>query len=108
LHKCNTLTLYHPQLACCTVQFLEKEQALTKEVVGLLLRIWPKVNSSKEILFLDEIEEILDEIDPEEFKKIQVPLFKRIGQCVASMNFQVYTAVVLYFTGCRTGSKLLE
>ncbi|RUS21281.1 armadillo-type protein, partial [Endogone sp. FLAS-F59071] len=60
LHKCKSLTLYHPQLAYCVVQFLEKDPALTDEVITGLLRYWPKVNSPKEVMFLNEIEEILD------------------------------------------------
>lgn len=32
LHKVKSLVLYHPQLAYCVVQFLEKDQTLTQEV----------------------------------------------------------------------------
>lgn len=32
LHKVRSLTMYHPQLAYCIVQFLEKDAALTEEV----------------------------------------------------------------------------
>lgn len=32
LHKVKSLSLYHPQLAYCVVQFLEKDQTLTEEV----------------------------------------------------------------------------
>lgn len=32
LHKVRSLSLYHPQLAYCIVQFLEKDAALTEEV----------------------------------------------------------------------------
>jgi serine/threonine-protein phosphatase 2A regulatory subunit B' len=32
LHKAKGLSLYHPQLAYCIVQFLEKDAALTEEV----------------------------------------------------------------------------
>lgn len=32
LHKARSLTLYHPQLAYCVVQFLEKDPTLTEEV----------------------------------------------------------------------------
>ncbi|KAJ3118572.1 hypothetical protein HDU96_000524 [Phlyctochytrium bullatum] len=72
LHKAKSLTLYHPQLAYCVVQFLEKDPSLTEEVVCGLLRYWPKVNSPKEVMFLNEIEEILDVIEPQEFQKVQV------------------------------------
>jgi len=36
LHKARSLTLYHPQLAYCVVQFLEKDPALTEEVCSKL------------------------------------------------------------------------
>ncbi|CAO3688368.1 unnamed protein product [Umbelopsis vinacea] len=89
LHKVKSLSLYHPQLAYCVVQFLEKDQSLTEEVVLGLLRYWPKVNSPKEVMFLHEIEEILDLIEPNEFRKIMKPLFQRLALCVSSSHFQV-------------------
>lgn len=36
LHKVKSLSMYHPQLAYCIVQFLEKDAALTEEVRSLL------------------------------------------------------------------------
>lgn len=56
-----------------------------------LLRYWPKVNSPKEVMFLHEIEEILDLIEPNEFRKIMKPLFQRLALCVSSSHFQVRT-----------------
>ena len=35
-----------------------------------LLRYWPKVHSPKEVMFLNELEEILDVIEPAEFQKV--------------------------------------
>lgn len=89
LHKVKGLALYHPQLAYCVVQFLEKDAQLTEEVVIGLLRFWPKVNSPKEVMFLNEIEEILDVIEPTEFQKVMVPLFKQLARCFSSQHFQV-------------------
>ena len=89
LHKVKGLALYHPQLAYCVVQFLEKDASLTQEVVAGLLKYWPKVNSPKEVMFLNEIEEILDVIEPAEFQKIMEPLFTQLARCVSSQHFQV-------------------
>lgn len=89
LHKVKSLSLYHPQLAYCVVQFLEKDQALTDEVITGLLRYWPKINSPKEVMFLHEIEEILDLVEPNEFQKVMKPLFQRLALCVSSQHFQV-------------------
>ena len=46
-------------------------------------------------MFLNELEEILDVIEPLEFTKIMVPLFKKLAQCVSSLHFQVRP---VYFT----------
>lgn len=40
-------------------------------------------------MFLNELEEILDVIEPAEFNKIMVPLFKQLAKCVSSPHFQV-------------------
>ncbi|CAO3563196.1 unnamed protein product [Mortierella alpina] len=97
LHKAKSLTLYHPQLAYCVVQFLEKDPALTEEVIHGLLRFWPKVNSPKEVMFLNEVEEILDVIEPLEFVKIEGPLFTQIARCVSSPHFQVAERALYYW-----------
>jgi len=97
LHKVKSLALYHPQLAYCVVQFLEKDPSLTEEVICGLLRYWPKVNSPKEVMFLNEIEEILDVIEPQEFVKVQIPLFQQIARCVSSPHFQVAERVLYYW-----------
>ncbi|OBZ86659.1 Serine/threonine-protein phosphatase 2A regulatory subunit delta isoform [Choanephora cucurbitarum] len=96
LHKVKSLVLYHPQLAYCVVQFLEKNHALAPEVITGLLRYWPKVNSPKEIMFLNELEEILDVIDNTEFQQVMIPLFTKLGQCVSNTHFQVAERA-LYF-----------
>jgi serine/threonine-protein phosphatase 2A regulatory subunit B' len=89
LHKAKSLALYHPQLAYCVVQFLEKDAGLTEEVLLGLLRYWPKVNSPKEVMFLNEVEEIMDVIDATEFAKIMQPLFQQLSRCINSQHFQV-------------------
>jgi len=96
LHKAKSLSVYHPQLAYCIVQFLEKDPQLTEAVLTGVLKFWPKVNSPKEVLLLNEVEEILDVIEPEEFVKIQGVLFSKLAACVGSAHFQVAERA-LYF-----------
>ena len=69
---------------------------MSQAVIISLLRFWPKVHSPKEVMFLNELEEILDVIEPQEFQKVMVPLFKRIAACVSSPHFQVAERA-LYF-----------
>lgn len=97
LHKVKSLSMYHPQLAYCVVQFLEKDGSLAEEVVLGLLKYWPKVNSPKEVMFLSEVEEILDVIDPAEFQKIQIPLFQQLARCINSQHFQVAERALYYW-----------
>ena len=42
-------------------------------------------------MFLNELEEILDVIEPSEFVKVMDPLFRRLARCVSSPHFQVDT-----------------
>ncbi|CAK5024221.1 unnamed protein product [Meloidogyne enterolobii] len=96
LHKAKYLNAYHPQLAYCIVQFIDKDPSLTVAVVMALLKYWPKVHSPKEVMFLNELEEILDVIEPTEFKKVMIPLFYQLARCVSSPHFQVAERA-LYF-----------
>ncbi|CAG0915058.1 unnamed protein product [Notodromas monacha] len=97
LHKVKSLSVYHPQLAYCVVQFLEKDPSLTEPVIVNLLKFWPKVHSPKEVMFLNELEEILDVIEPAEFQKVMVPLFRQLAKCVSSPHFQVAERALYYW-----------
>lgn len=41
-------------------QFVEKDSKLAEPVLKALLKYWPVTNSQKEVLFLGELEEILE------------------------------------------------
>ncbi|XP_046440178.1 serine/threonine-protein phosphatase 2A 56 kDa regulatory subunit gamma isoform-like [Daphnia pulex] len=97
LHKVKSLSVYHPQLAYCVVQFLEKDPSLTEPVVLSLLKFWPKVHSPKEVMFLNELEEILDVMEPAEFSKVMVQLFRQLSRCVSSPHFQVAERALYYW-----------
>ncbi|XP_059639949.1 serine/threonine protein phosphatase 2A 57 kDa regulatory subunit B' kappa isoform [Cornus florida] len=89
LHKPKSLGVYFQQLSFCITQFLEKEPKLTSSVINGLLKYWPITNSQKEVMFLGELEEILEAINMVEFQKVMVPLFWRMGCCINSFHFQV-------------------
>ncbi|EOY00804.1 hypothetical protein QUC31_014104 [Theobroma cacao] len=89
LHKPKCLPLYHQQLSYCITQFVEKDCKLADTVVRGLLKYWPITNSSKEVMFLGELEEILEATQPAEFQRCMVPLFRQIARCLSSSHFQV-------------------
>ncbi|RVX19665.1 Serine/threonine protein phosphatase 2A 57 kDa regulatory subunit B' kappa isoform [Vitis vinifera] len=89
LHKPKSVGVYFQQLSYCVTQFIEKEPKLASSVIKGLLRYWPITNSQKEVMFLGELEEILEAINMVEFQKIMVPLFWRIGCCINSFHFSL-------------------
>eukprot|EP01024_Parvocaulis_polyphysoides_P041387 TRINITY_DN3794_c0_g2_i2.p1 TRINITY_DN3794_c0_g2~~TRINITY_DN3794_c0_g2_i2.p1 ORF type:complete len:526 (+),score=74.43 TRINITY_DN3794_c0_g2_i2:553-2130(+) len=89
LHKPKGLQAYHQQLAYCVTQFVEKDPKLASYVIKSLLKYWPVTNSSKECLFLSELEEILELTQPQEFVRILDTLFKQVAKCINSSHFQV-------------------
>ncbi|KAL6627322.1 hypothetical protein ACP70R_031048 [Stipagrostis hirtigluma subsp. patula] len=88
LHKPKTVGVYLPQLTYCITQFIEKEPKLAGTVIRGLLKFWPVTNSQKEMMFLGELEEVLELTDMAEFQKCMVPLFRRIASCLNSSHFQ--------------------
>ncbi|KAI3465614.1 hypothetical protein Pfo_022277 [Paulownia fortunei] len=89
LHKPKCMPMYHQQLSYCIIQFVEKDFKLADAVIRGILRYWPVTNSSKEVLFLSELEEVLEATQAAEFQRCMVPLFRQIGRCLNSSHFQV-------------------
>uniref|UniRef100_A0A1J3FLK0 Serine/threonine protein phosphatase 2A regulatory subunit n=1 Tax=Noccaea caerulescens TaxID=107243 RepID=A0A1J3FLK0_NOCCA len=89
LHKPKCAPVYHQQLSYCIVQFVEKDFKLSDTVVRGLLKYWPVTNSAKEVMFLGELEEVLEATQAAEFQRCMVPLFRRIARCLNSSHFQV-------------------
>ncbi|KAK2075788.1 hypothetical protein QBZ16_001529 [Prototheca wickerhamii] len=95
LHKPKCLPQYHQQLSYCITQaqdsahFVEKDPELAVPVLQGLLKFWPITNSHKEVLFIGELEEVLEITKPKEFEIVIEPLFRRISRCLTSSHFQV-------------------
>lgn len=89
LHKPRCISFYHQQLCFCVVQFVEKDPKLADIVIRGLLKCWPVTDSGKEVMFIGEVEQILELTQEEEFERCMVPLFRQIGRCISSSSFQV-------------------
>ena len=68
---------------------MEKDAKLAELVLRGLLKYWPLTNSAKEVLFLGELEEILELTQAQEFQDVMQPLFKQLAKCLNSSHFQV-------------------
>ncbi len=64
LHKMKGLVAYHAQLAYCMTLFATKDPSLSIDIVNGLLKFWPNGHSNKEILFLNELDDLFEHIDP--------------------------------------------
>ncbi|KAL2324053.1 hypothetical protein Fmac_023111 [Flemingia macrophylla] len=89
LHKPKCVACYHQQLSYCVVQFVEKDNRLADPVIKGMLKYWPVTNCQKEVLFLGELEEVLEATQYPEFLRCIPPLFRQIGRCLNSPHFQV-------------------
>lgn len=89
LHKPKAMQAYHRQLAYCVSQFVQKEAALGGTVVRGILRYWPVTNCQKEVLLIGELEDVVENIDPEHYRAVSLPLCAQITKCLNSWNSQV-------------------
>ncbi|EOY17486.1 hypothetical protein QUC31_001484 [Theobroma cacao] len=89
LHKTKGLQVYHRQLAYCVSQFVQKEPALGGVVVRGILRYWPVTNCQKEVLLIGELEELVENIDPDQYRKLALLICTQITRCLSSCNSQV-------------------
>lgn len=89
LHRPRTLARYYQQLCYCVAQYIEKDPSTLVIILAGILRGWPWTSSSKQIVYLNEIEEILGLSDAETIKPILKPLFTVLAKCVGCEHFQV-------------------
>ncbi|KAG8465708.1 hypothetical protein KFE25_003015 [Diacronema lutheri] len=89
LHKVKFVGMYHQQLSYCVTQFVEKDPKLAVPVLKSILAFWPLTYSPKEVLFLNEVEEVLEMIHASEFHLVMAPLFAKVAHCIGSPHFQV-------------------
>lgn len=89
MHKPKGMLMYHKQLSYCVSQFVQKEPVLGGIVVRGILRYWPVTNSQKEVLLIGELEELVENIDPDQYRKLALPLCTLVTRCSNSLNSQV-------------------
>lgn len=96
LHKPRGVAVYHPQLSYCVSQYVEKDPETIVPIVQGLVRYWPWTNAAKQVLFLNELEEVLELCRGEQLTQIQDSLYRLLAACLSSSHFQVAERA-LYF-----------
>mmetsp|Transcript_68021 Transcript_68021/g.142041 ORF Transcript_68021/g.142041 Transcript_68021/m.142041 type:complete len:474 (-) Transcript_68021:318-1739(-) len=97
LHKVKSLVSFYQQLSYCMAQYVEKDPRLAYEIITAMLRYWPLSITSKQVLFLNELEETLELTQPSEFHRMQEVLFRRLALCITCPHFQVAERTLFFW-----------
>ena len=90
LHKPKCVSLYHQQLSYCVTQFVEKDPNTGMLVVRIIFRLWPWSCSGKQVLLMNELEEIMEYLPVDFLDGPEGPtLLELLRRCVGSVHFQV-------------------
>jgi len=97
LYKARSLASYHQPLSYCMAQYVSKDRALAYDIMSSMLRYWPVCSASKQVIFLEELEEMLELTCPFDFCRIQHALFRRLALCIGSPHFQVAERALMFW-----------
>jgi len=89
MHKVRPLHQFHQQLSYCITQFVDKDATFAIPVLSGLIKYWPTTNSAKEVLFLGEIEDVLELSHGDDFKTVMLPLARQLAKSLGSSHFQI-------------------
>lgn len=98
LHLSPAYVSYHQQLAYCMIQYVSKDHQLFGTIVRGMLKYWPVGKSCKEMIFIVEIEELMEHVLSEiDFDNLHKALAKRLARCMTSQQFQVAERAISFW-----------
>lgn len=97
LHKPRGVAIYHPQLSYCIAQYVEKDPDTIVPIITGVVRFWPWTNAAKQVLFLNELEEVLELCRTDQLTQVQDNLFRLLAACLGSSHFQVAERALYYW-----------
>ena len=89
LHKPKCVAMYHQQLSYCIIQYVEKDADTAAPILNGFFKCWPWSCSGKQVLFLNELEEILELLGTDQLSQVSNTLFTNLARCLDSDHFQV-------------------
>lgn len=89
LHKPKCVALYHQQLSYCIIQYVEKDADTATPILNGFFKCWPWSSSGKQVMFLNELEEILELLGADQLSQVSDMLFTNLARCLDSDHFQV-------------------
>ena len=92
LHKVRGLQNFNTQLMTCMKNFIDKERSLGIDLIVGLLKYWPITNPAKEVVYISEIEEILELVSNDAEKRFGEFGNKLLSQLVRTSQNMHYQA----------------
>ncbi len=108
LHKPNNIMTFHPQLSYCMALYVAKDHALTQSIIPGLLKFWPACNSAKQIMFLNELDDVFEYVQEEDLTSFRTQLCLRLSKCIGGFHFQVAERALCLWNSERFSALLLE
>ncbi|GJD12837.1 Serine/threonine protein phosphatase 2A 59 kDa regulatory subunit B' eta isoform [Galdieria sulphuraria] len=101
LHREAELEIFFPQLLSCVHSFAEKDPTLIPSILSRLCSTWPKYNSMKQILYINEVEIVLQSVTESVFAKISKSVWLELLNCTCCPHFQVAERAISLWNDTR-------
>ena len=108
LHKPKGVAMYFPQLCYCISQYVLKDPDTIVPIVKGLIRFWPWNNAGKQVMFLNELEELMEMCRGEQLNNVQDMVFDHVGRCMGSGHFQVVERAIFFLNNEELMLNLLS
>ncbi|GBG24445.1 Serine/threonine-protein phosphatase 2A 56 kDa regulatory subunit epsilon isoform [Hondaea fermentalgiana] len=89
LHKTSSVSSYHNQLSYCICQYIEKDPNTLIPIVKGLAKHWPWSQASRQVLFLNELEDVLERAPQDLIPQALPYALKIVAKSIESEHFQV-------------------
>jgi len=106
LHRIPSYHSFSPQLSHCCCLIVTLQSSLLEPFLRGLLRYWPRTDSSKELLFLGEMDQLLTTITSLPASLIE-PLLTQVSKSCSSTHSRVAERA-LHLSTCHTFLTLVE
>ena len=107
LHNVDNLGGFNNQLTICLKKYIQKDENLARVILTSLLKIWPRTNSHKAVLYLKEIESLLECIQYSTIKDIYPKIMSWIALCVRSNQFKISERALQLLANRVIGTNIL-
>jgi len=87
LHRVASYHTFSAQLSHCCSQLVRRQPSLAGPIYQGLLRYWPSTDSNKQLLFLDEMDNLLTSCKPP--SNLLTPLRRKMFVCTSSAHSRV-------------------